>query len=233
MLRVNFLGSNFNFWVCSNWSKLTQSSPNYTPNAMEVEWDNAFIWLGWLGPVILHTQYDMLENAILVVDITIRIPFKVIRKNAHVNHSRQELIFISTSYFRLISIARWSLENCIFGKNDQFKTYILNHFYGHFHVIFFIFESKRENAKYDPTCPRLQFSAISWALELSLEVTDFENLWFKWKIEFKNLEYKKWSSVWRIWDNFVTDFITTLFHWISYGSSKNKGTKIFIAWKYE
>ena len=171
----------------------------------------------------------MLENAILVVDTTIRIPFKVIRKNAHVNHSRHELIFISTSYFRLISIARWSLENCIFDKNDQFKTYILNHFYGHFHVIFFSFSNR--NAKTQNMIPLVQsnnfrpyLEHLNWVLRWpTLKIFDSNE-----KIEFKNLEYKKWSSVWRIWDNFVTDFVTTLFHWISYGSSKNKDLESFL-----
>ena len=152
----------------------------------------------------------MLENAILVVDTTIRIPFKVIRKNAHVNHSRHELIFISTSYFRLISIARWSLENCIFDKNDPSKTYILPdiftwlHFSSHFRVE----TRKRKIWSYLSKVTIFSHISSTWIESWG------DRLWFKGKNrthEFRIVEYKKWPSVWRIWDNFVTDFVTTLF----------------------
>ena len=90
----------------------------------------------------------------------------------------------------------------------------------------FIFESfSSRNAKTQNMIPLVQsnnfrpyLEHLNWVLRWpTLKIFDSNE-----KIEFENLEYKKWSSVWRIWDNFVTDFVTTLFHWISYGSSKNK-----------
>ena len=116
--------------------------------------------------------------------------------------------FIAASYFRLI--ARWYHENCICCKNDQSKTYILPDIFTWLHISSHFRVETRKRKIWSYLCKVTIFSHI-----LSTWIESWgDRLWFKGKNrthEFRIVEYKKWPSVWRIWDNFVTDFVTTPF----------------------